>query len=284
MPALVRSAQVMGGPMRWCLCGVFPHFDLDVLDPTNSMQEVLMKIVLKFAFLVSGVLAAGALLSGCVTTEQPVQPASVSEAEVSNADAPETAAITPETVAAEPSEWQSTLSEDLEAVESLGQTFLESSFALYDKLLKEDITEKDTEAARAAVEDCRTKYNDMVAAIERLRGSLNRTEVREALPLSVEGNKEELDELLNSLAAYVPAKFNREDYTVGEGKYLTAMMFPGLPEDMPEYMASLPKANRDALLLLDHLKRISGDLTSMSSTLTAWIYDAASFDAEAFVH
>lgn len=235
-----------------------------------------MKNILPIAFLLA--------LPACVTANKPAEPVTAADLETMETDSPETMAVAPETTGPEQAEWQSTLSEDLESVERLGQTFLESSFALYDKLLKEDITDKDTDAARAAVEDCRNKYNDLVTAIEKLRASLGRTEVREALPLSVEGNKEELDELLTSLKAYVPAKFNREDYTVGEGKYLTAMMFPGLPEDMPEYMSSLPKANRDALLLLDHLKRISGDLTTLSSTLTAWIYDAASFDAEAFVH
>jgi hypothetical protein len=180
--------------------------------------------------------------------------------------------------------WQSTLSEDLAAVERLGQIFLESSFALYDRLLNEEISEKDTDAARTAVEDCRGKYNQLVSAINKLKSSLSRAEVQEALPLSVDGNKEELDELLTSLTLYVPAEFSREDYTVGEGKYLTAMMFPGLAEEQPDYLSSLPKANRDALLFLDHLKRISGDLSNLSSTLTAWIYDSSSFDAEAFVH
>lgn len=184
----------------------------------------------------------------------------------------------------EQEEWQSTLSEDLAAVERLGQIFLESSFALYDRLLNEEISEKDTDAARTAVDDCRGKYNQLVGAITSLKTSLSRTEVQEVLPLSVAGNKQELDELLSSLALYVPVEFNREEYTVGEGKYLTAMMFPGLAEEQPEYLSSLPKANRDALLFLDHLKRISGDLSNLSSTLTAWIYDSSSFNAEAFVH
>ena len=188
------------------------------------------------------------------------------------------------TASQEQDEWQSTLSEDLEAVERLGQIFLESSFALYDRLLNEDISEKDTDAARTSVEDCRGKYNKLVGAITALKTSLARTEVQEALPLSIAGNKEELDELLTSLSLYVPAEFNREEYTVGEGKYLTAMMFPGLKEETPEYLSSLPKANRDALLFLDHLKRISGDLSNLSSTLTAWIYDSSAVDAEAFVH
>jgi hypothetical protein len=188
------------------------------------------------------------------------------------------------TAAQEQAERQSTLSENLAAVDRLGQIFLESSFALYDRLLNEEISEKDTDAARTAVEDCRGKYNQLVGAITALKTSLSRTEVQEVLPLSVAGNKEELDELMTSLALYVPAEFNREEYTVGEGKYLTAMMFPGLREEQPEYLSGLPKANRDALLFLDHLKRISGDLSNLSSTLTAWIDDSSSFDAEAFVH
>lgn len=179
---------------------------------------------------------------------------------------------------------ESSLSEDLEAVERLGQVFLESSFALYDRLLNENISDKDTVVARAAVDECRNKYNELVAAINKLQGTINRPDVREALPLSIEGNKEELEKILASFSAYVPAEFSSEDYSVNEGKYLTVMMFPKLTEQAPEYLTSLPKANRDALLFLDHLKRISDDLTSLSTTLTAWIYDAASFDAEAFVH
>jgi hypothetical protein len=186
--------------------------------------------------------------------------------------------------AQEQGEWQSSLSEDLAGVERLGQIFLESSFALYDRLLNEEISEKDTDAARTAVEDCRSKYNQLVSAINTLKASLSRAEVQEALPLSVSGNKEELDALLTSLSLYVPAEFNREEYKLSEGKYLTVMMFPGLAEEQPEYLSSLPKANRDALLFLDHLKRISGDLSNLSSTLTTWIYDSSSFDAETFVH
>jgi len=184
----------------------------------------------------------------------------------------------------EQDERQPTLSEDLEAVERLGQVFLESSFALYDRLLNEDISEKDTDAARVAVEDCRGKYNQLVGAISTLKSNLSRTEVQEALPLNLAGNKEELDHLLITLSLYVPAEFNRDEYTVGEGKYLTAMMFPKLTDEIPEYLSSLPKANRDALLFLDHLKRISDDLSNLSSTLTAWIYDSSSFDAGSFVH
>lgn len=218
-------------------------------------------------------------LVGCVTGKSETPDAAGSEV----ADSPETAGVEPVTKE-DQADWQSTLSEDLDAVEKLGQSFLESSFALYDKLLKEDITEKDTDVARDAVDDCRGKYNQLVTAIGRLNTSLARPDVREALPLAIDGNKEELAELLKAFSVYQPATFGRDDFTVGEGRYLTSMMFPGMPEEMPDYMNSLPKANRDALLLLDHLKRISGDLSSLSSTLTAWIYDSASFDADAFVH
>jgi hypothetical protein len=218
---------------------------------------------------------------GCQTTEN--NPSATQSTTLDSPATPEDS-VAAKSVQTEQGELQTSLSEDLEAVERLGQVFLESSFALYDRLLNEDISEKDTDAARTAVEDCRGKYNQLVAAITTLKTSLSRTEVQEALPLSNVGNKEELDELLTSLSLYVPAEFNRDEYTVGEGKYLTAMMFPGLAEETPEYLSSLPKANRDALLFLDHLKRISGDLSNLSSTLTAWIYDSSSFDAEAFVH
>lgn len=220
--------------------------------------------------------------SGCVTSS--TQPTTEAAAPQPDQVEQVTYEITEDAPQLEKQEWQSSLSEDLDSVEKLGQVFLESSFSLYDRLLKEDISEKDTDSARTAVFECRAKYNDLVVAIERLKGNLSRAEVQEALPLDVEGNKEELDAVMQSLALYVPAEFNREDYQVGEGKYLTSMMFPKLPEDLPEYMGSLPKANRDALLLLDHLQRISGDLSNLSSTLTAWIYDSASFDAESFVH
>lgn len=218
-------------------------------------------------------------LTGCINGKSGAPDSVVTD----DTDSPETMVVDPVTKD-DSAEWQSTLSEDLEAVESNGQQFLESSFALYDKLLKEDIAEKDTDVARDAVDDCRGKYNKLVSSIAKLNASLARPDVREALPLAADGNKEELAELMNAFSVYQPATFTRDDFTVGEGRYLTAMMFPGLPEEMPDYMSSLPKANRDALLLLDHLKRISGDLSSLSSTLTAWIYDSASFDAEAFVH
>ncbi len=247
----------------------------------RSNTEMLFKMgtfMKQIASMLSLVLSLVAV--GCQTTANDSSETQATTLEFTTTVEP----ITIATAEQERDEWQSTLSEDLEAVERLGQVFLESSFALYDRLLNEDISEKDTDAARTAVEDCRGKYNQLVGAITALKTSLARTEVQEALPLSVAGNKEELDELLTSLSLYVPAEFNREEYTVGEGKYLTAMMFPGLAEETPEYLSSLPKANRDALLFLDHLKRISGDLSNLSSTLTAWIYDSSAFDAEAFVH
>ena len=60
-------------------------------------------------------------------------------------------------------------------------------------------------------------------------------------------------------------------------------MFEGSLTGDQAGLDSLPKQQRDALMLLDHLRLISNDLTYVSNTVSDWI-DLEGKDLEAFAH
>jgi hypothetical protein len=157
-------------------------------------------------------------------------------------------------------EWQTLLTSDVDAVETKGNAFLETSFKLYDQLLEEGGTSAAHMATvNATLKESADLYSQLTLAVDRLHADLSRPEIKQALPLVGDDGHREFDAVNELFASYkkVDAHAVAYDFEPEHGE--TA----GLD--------GLPKPQRDALLLLDHLRDVSNDLAYVSHTVTDWV-------------
>lgn len=188
-------------------------------------------------------------------------------------------------------DWQRVLMADVDAIEARGNAFLDVSFALYDHLLGQD--EADGAAAKApkpdvaaAVKASADHYAKLVEAVDRLKADLDRAEVRAALPLKGDSGEQEFASIAELFRLYsFKPEASTVTYDMAAGSSIVKVLFASEDLERDQLLTELPKAQRDALLLLDQLRRISSDLAFVSGTVTAWVHDQPGIDIdEAFVH
>lgn len=206
-------------------------------------------------------------VTGCVTEQQPER---TSEPVV---DAP-----------ASVPDWQTTLIDDLQTVEGKGDVFLDGAFKLYDQLLSEDpMTPERRAALDEAIKTSAGRYSELVQAIANLKGDLARQDIKASLPLAGETGETEYASVNELFAFYRTNNAGPGAYDPNGGDSITKVLFQGAQEGDQAGLESLPKQQRDALMLLDYLRLISNDLTYVSNTVTDWI-DLEGKDLEAFAH
>lgn len=205
-------------------------------------------------------------LTACVTEQQP---SPVAEAEPIVEAVPD---------------WQATLIDDLETVEAKGDLFLDGAFKLYDQLLSEDPMTPERQAQLdIEVKASAGRYADLVQAIANLKTDLAKAEIKASLPLAGQQGDSEYA-AVNELFTFYKHPTNKPGpYDPNQGESVTKMLFQGSQMAEESGLESLPKQQRDALMLLDYLRLISNDLAYVSSTVTDWI-DLEGKDLEAFAH
>lgn len=194
---------------------------------------------------------------------------------------------TPEPVAFAPAgvpDWQTTLIDDLQTVEGKGDVFLDGAFKLYDQLLsEEDLTPERKAAIDEQIRISAGRYAELVQAIANLKADLARQEIKAALPLAKDTGETEYASVNELFAFYRSANAKPAAYDPNTGDSITKVLFEGAQLDEQAGLDSLPKQQRDALMLLDYLRLISNDLTYVSNTVTDWI-DLEGKQLEAFAH
>ncbi len=215
------------------------------------------------------------LTFGCVTATPEPAPAPV-------------AAVQPVSLEASPSagdDWQKTLIDDLEAVESRGDVFLNGAFKLYDQLLSEEtVSAERQKQLDAEVTESSRRYDDLVKAITHLKTDLANKDIRAALPLEGDEGKTEFDAVNELFTFYKPQSPKTGTYDTKSGRGVTSMLFADSQLAAESGLESLPKQQRDALMLLDYLRLISNDLAYVSNSVTDWIDVSDRDDLEAFAH
>ncbi len=219
------------------------------------------------AFLTLAISFATIGLSACVTEQQPEKAAEPVVEQTTGVP-----------------DWQSTLIDDLQTVEGKGDVFLDGAFKLYDQLLSEEpLTAERKTAIDDAVKTSAGRYAELVQAITNLKGDLARKDIKASLPLAGDTGETEYSSVNELFAFYRTSNAAPGAYDPNGGDSITKVLFEGAQAGDQVGLDSLPKQQRDALMLLDYLRLISNDLTYVSNTVSDWI-DLEGKDLEAFAH
>jgi hypothetical protein len=171
-------------------------------------------------------------------------------------------------------DWQQALDAEIGRVENAAESFIEASSNLYDLLIaiEDDQLGKQTTPVDAALRQSVQRYGELVAAVERFRERLGQDDVKQALAATASGAREyrDVERLLDGFQK--PAKA-AGSYADVQGRLLSeALDHQGGAGD--PVVAAIPSTQRDALELLDYLRRVSAELASLSGTVTNWVADA----------
>ena len=108
-------------------------------------------------------------------------------------------------------DWQKMLIDDLEAVETHGNVFLDGAFKLYDQLLSEEPVSPDRQTQLDAdVAASSAHYAQLVEAITKLKTDLGQQDIHVALPLQGEQGKSEYEAVNELFSFYKPSTKDRK--------------------------------------------------------------------------
>lgn len=171
-------------------------------------------------------------------------------------------------------DWQLALDAEISRVENAAESFIEASSGLYDLLIAMEDGPLGPQAAPvdAALRQSVQRYGELVTAVERFRERMGQDDVKNALTATSRGAHEyqDVERLLEGFQK--PARA-ASSYADVQGRLLTEALYHQGGAGDP-VVAAIPSTQRDALELLDYLRRVSAELASLSGTVTAWVADA----------
>lgn len=184
----------------------------------------------------------------------------------------------------EPSEkrapWQKNLDDEVAALERRSDRFLQKASDLYDVLLEEQAVRPTAEkltVIRNLAKSCAESYKEVILSFENLNQSLQKPEIKSALPLQNDRAKEVYAALLKDLAlwalqgkAFQPTTY--DPWTLTADKSILQKLFAdGDKIKGGDSLKSLSQSQRDALLLLDYMRVFASNVTSVSSVVDGWV-------------
>lgn len=170
--------------------------------------------------------------------------------------------------------WQLALDAEIGRVENAAEAFIEASSELYDLLIAMEDGQLGQQSAPvdAALRRSVQRYGELVTAVERFGERMGQDDVKNALTATAR-RAQEYQDVARLLEGFQKPARAASSYAAVQGRLLTeALDHQGSAGD--PVVAAIPSTQRDALELLDYLRRVSAELASLSGTVTAWVADA----------